>query len=250
MSEACGTKVTIAAAHLPPKRRKQVAAQVVEVLVAIPMFAAQENAVFHGDPHAGNLFYDNRASELTIIDWSLRECLSRDERRHLALLFLMVALRDPVATCGEVLALTQPRLRRGSTRARLIADVVRDFLDKIPAAQSPSGVDAMRLLERIALTGIKFPRSLIMLSKVLFTLDGVVSDIAGPDMSMGFTLTRRVAQQWLTNRKAFTSPLGGRDWIALQLSSLLYPGRLLVRWEQSVLDRILSAGSEPSRASS
>ena len=102
LTEESGIKVTSAAARLPASRRGKVAEQLIEALVAVPLLAAQEDAIFHGDPHAGNLLYDNRTGELTIIDWALRERLSRDQRRHLALLFLMVTLRDPVGTCNEV----------------------------------------------------------------------------------------------------------------------------------------------------
>jgi len=86
-------------------KRRKIAEQLIEGLIAVPLLSTQENAIFHGDPHAGNLLYNNRTGELTIIDWALRERLSRDQRRHLALLFLMVALCDPVGTCNEVLAL-------------------------------------------------------------------------------------------------------------------------------------------------
>ncbi len=48
----------------------------------------------------------------------------------------------------------------------------------------------MRLFERVAMKGIKFPGPLIMLSKVMFTLEGVLGDIVGPDTGMGFTLAR------------------------------------------------------------
>jgi ubiquinone biosynthesis protein len=102
-----GTKVTAAAVHLSRARRRRLAEQLIEALVAFPLFSAQEDVIFHGDPHAGNLLYDNRSGELTIIDWALRERLSRDQRRHLALLFGMVSLRDPVGACTEVLALSQ-----------------------------------------------------------------------------------------------------------------------------------------------
>ena len=117
-TEERGIKVTNAAARLPAARRRKVAEQLIEALVAVPLLAAQEDAIFHGDPHAGNLLYNNRTGELTIIDWALRERLSRDQRRHLALLFLMVSLRDPVGACNEVLALTQPHIRRASPKGR------------------------------------------------------------------------------------------------------------------------------------
>jgi ubiquinone biosynthesis protein len=247
LTEERGIKVTNAAARLPVARRKRVAEQLIEALVAVPLLAAQEDAIFHGDPHAGNLLYNNRTGELTIIDWALRERLSRDQRRHLALLFLMVTLRDPAGACNEVLALTQRHIGSASSRGRMVSELVTRFLDELPVV--PSGVDAMVLLERIAMKGIKFPGPLIMLSKVMFTLDGILGDVGGSSKGIGFTIARDVAQLWMKNRREFRSPLKTRDWITLQCSALLYASRLWLQGEQAILDRLLPAASTASLAS-
>ena len=251
LTEERGIKVTNAAARLPASRRKKVAEQLIEALVAVPLLSSEENAIFHGDPHAGNLLYDNRTGELTIIDWALRERLSRDQRRHLALLFLMVTLRDPVGTCNEVLALSQQHIRSASPRGRMVSEFVTHFLDELPVARLSSGVDAMLLLERLAMKGVKFPGPLIMLSKVMFTLDGILGDVGGSSNGMGFgvTIARHVAQHWISNRKEFRSPLKTGDWITLQCSALLYTGRLWLQCEQAILDRVLPAASTAPLAS-
>ena len=243
LSEERGIKVTNAAVRLPAARRKKVAEQLIEALIAVPLLAAQEDAIFHGDPHAGNLLYDNRSGELTIIDWALRERLSRDQRRHLALLFLMVSLRDPVGTCDEVLALSQRHIPIASAKGRVVEDLVRRFIDELPVVRLPSGADAMRLLERAAISGIKFPGPLIMLSKVMFTLDGILQDVGGSGSGMGFTIARHVAQHWIANRNEFRSPLMTKDWITLQCSALLYTSRLWVQSEQAIVNRLLPAGA-------
>ncbi|HXR16362.1 MAG TPA: AarF/UbiB family protein [Terriglobales bacterium] len=245
LTEERGIKVTNAAAQLPTARRRKVAEQLVEALIAVPLLSSEEDAIFHGDPHAGNLLYNNRTGELTIIDWALRERLSRDQRRHLALLFLMVTLRDPVGTCNEVLALSQQHIRSTSSRGRMVAEFVTHFLGELPVVRLPSGVDAMLLLERLAMKGVKFPGPLIMLSKVMFTLDGILADIGGSDSGLGFgvTIARHVAQHWIANRKEFRSPLKTRDWVTLQCSALLYTGRLWLQCEQAILDRLLPAAS-------
>jgi|SRR5579863_2348020 len=245
LTEERGIKVTNAAARLPVARRRKVAEQLIEALIAVPLLSSSEDAIFHGDPHAGNLLYDNRTGELTIIDWALRERLSRDQRRHLALLFLMVTLRDPVGTCNEVLALSQQHIRSNSPRGRLIAEFVTHFLNELPVVGLPSGVDAMLLLERLAMKGVKFPGPLIMLSKVMFMLDGILGDIGGQDSGLGFgvTIARHVAQHWISNRKEFRSPLKTRDWATLQCSALLYTGRLWLKCEQAILDRLIPASS-------
>jgi len=239
LTEEQGIKVTNAAARLPSANRRKVAEQLIEALVAVPLFAATQNAIFHGDPHAGNLLYDNRTGELTIIDWALRERLDREQRRHLALLFLMVSLRDPVGASSEIVALSQHSIRMRSPRGRMIRQSVSDFLGQMPASRLPSAADAMRLLERVAMKGIKFPASLIMLSKVMFTLEGILGDIVGTNTGMGFTIARRLAQRWLRNRSAFRSPLRTRDWFTLQCSALLYTSRLWVQWEQAMVNRFL-----------
>jgi ubiquinone biosynthesis protein len=249
LTEEHGIKVTNAAARLPASGRRKVADQLIEALVAVPLLSAQEDAIFHGDPHAGNLLYNNRTGELTIIDWALRERLSRDQRRHLALLFLMVSLRDPAGTLNEVLALSQQRIESTSPRGRMICRLVTRFLDDLPARRLSSSVDAMILLEHIALKGIKFPGPLVMLSKVMLTLDGILGDIGGGDIGINLTIARHVAEHWISNRKEFRSPLKARDWITLQCSALLYTSRLWLKGEQAILDRLLPAGSETQLAS-
>ncbi len=241
LSEERGIKVTNAAARLPDTRRRKIAEQLIEALIAVPLLASQEDAIFHGDPHAGNLLYDARTSELTILDWALRERLSRRERRHLALLFLMVSLRDPVGTCNEVLALSQKAIRSNSSKGKAIAELVTSYLNELPMMSLPSGPDAMRLLERVAMKGIKFPGSLIMLCKVMFTLDGVLEDVGGSSSGMGFAIARHVALHWMRDRKTFQLPLTTQDWITLQCSALLYTSRLWLQSEHAILDRLLPA---------
>jgi ubiquinone biosynthesis protein len=238
LTEERGIKVTNAAARLPAAGRRRVAEQLVESLIAVPLFSSTQDAIFHGDPHAGNLLYDDDSGELVILDWALRERLDREQRRHLALLFLMVSLRDPLGTSNEIVSLSQSRIRMTSPRGRKVRESVNRFLDELPASRMPSGADAMRLLERVAIAGVKFPSSLIMLSKVMFTLEGILGDIVGADTGMGFTLARHVAQHWIANRSAFRSPLMTRDWFALQCSALLYTSRLWLQWEQALLNRL------------
>jgi ubiquinone biosynthesis protein len=248
LTEEHGIKVTSAAARLPAAGRRKIAEQLVEALVAVPLFAATPDAVFHGDPHAGNLLYNNRTGELSILDWALRERLGQEQRRHLALLFLMVSLRDPVGVSNEILALSQRPIRKTSPRGRMVCETVAQFLGEIPPSSLPSGPDAMRLLERMALKGIKFPGSLIMLAKVIFTLEGILGDIVGPDPGIGLAIARHVARHWIANRAAYRSPLMTRDWITLQCSALLFVSRVWVQWEQAVLNRLAVKNSTPRPA--
>ncbi len=238
MTEECGEKVTDAVAHMPAWRRTLVFEQLIEALVAIPLSACKGNVMFHADPHAGNLLYDKRTGELVVVDWALTEHLSHAQRRHLAMLFLMTALRDPVGISAEMQALS----REGPSRKRkseLIRDCVTRFLDQMPLTRLPGAADAMRLLEQIGYAGVRFPAPLIMLRKALFTLDGILHDIKGPNVGMEFefVIVRHVLQNWMANLANFGLPLYLRDWARVQFSTLLYGARVWVQGTQRMLEQ-------------
>jgi ubiquinone biosynthesis protein len=239
ITEENGTKVTTAAHHMPGWRRGRVAGQLIEALIAAPMLATDAEAMFHADPHPGNLLYNSNTGELIILDWALTERLSREQRRHLALLFFKVGLRDPVGAAHEVRALSERKIRANSRPAHMIHNCVAGFLDELPLTRIPGAVDAMLLLERIAVKGIRFPAPLIMFSKALFTLDAILDDIGGSDAFRSFTLARHLARRWLANRAAFGSPLTFRDWLGIQCSAAFCGSRLWVQCEQVLLDRLL-----------
>jgi ubiquinone biosynthesis protein len=235
MSEEKGTKITEATRKMSGWKRARLGERVMEALVALPLFSAEVDALFHADPHAGNLYYDAAADQLVIFDWALTERLTREQRRHLALLVGFVGLRDRLLVAQEIEALRQNHSALSSEVRRLVFD----FLDELPLARPPSAVDAMRLLERLAMNGVKFPASLIMLSKVLLTLDGVLADVGAAENSMGIGIARHVVRQVVRHRKLIASPIRGFDWIALQCSALMYLGRLWIKSEEALFDVVL-----------
>ena len=87
------------------------------LLTAIPLCSAKPESIFLAYPHAGNLLYDRHTGNVTLVDWALTENLSRDQRRHMALLLVMLALRDPVGICDEIKSSQsgeyRPRLAKG-----------------------------------------------------------------------------------------------------------------------------------------
>ena len=103
LTEERGMKVTNAAARLSVAGRRTLAEQLVAALVAVPLLAATPDAIFHGDPDAGNLLYINRSGG-DHHRLGFGERLGREQRRHLALFFLMVTLPDPVGTSNEIAA--------------------------------------------------------------------------------------------------------------------------------------------------
>nr|MBA3916498.1 hypothetical protein [Terriglobales bacterium] len=189
----------------------------------VPLFAQQNRSLFHADPHAGNLLFDIRTRQLVLLDWALTERLTGEQQRHLALLVLAVSMRDCSASCKQIEALSLPGAR--SAADRTVRSNTREFLQKLPLTRVPGTLDAMRLVERLAFQGITFPAALIMLRKALFTLDGILHEIAGGDYSLDLVLGSYLVRGWLRGDKMPGSPLCITDWIEIQSSALFYSSR-------------------------
>jgi ubiquinone biosynthesis protein len=247
ITEEKGKKITDAVARMPGWRRAEVSEQLVEAVIAIPLFAPAGDVLFHADPHAGNLLYDGRSSELIVLDWALTERLTRPQRRQLALLFLMIFLRDPVGASDAILALSPQGGRRAKTQPRRVRAMVTEYLNSLPVKKIPGAVEAVNLLELVAWQGVRLPSSLLMFRKALFTLDGILHDIGAPEFSMESVMVRHLMKTWTGKWENIGSPLSWKDWALVQCSALLFPGRLGLQGLQAVLERPSQRTASASR---
>ena len=230
MSEETGVKVTDAVRN-SPVRQSRVAAQIVDALIATPLFSAQDPSVFHADPHAGNLLYDEANRELIVLDWALAERLSLDTRRRLILLAAMAATENRDGVREAIRGLCRPG-RRGRTTDRIVDRAVDGFFERTPAGHVPGVLDAMRLLDQIALQGVRLAAPLFLFRKSLFTLDGVLRDVAGSDVRMDLAMMRHFLTRWAASFGLFYSPLRAGDLLSLEWNALMYPARA---WRRKVL---------------
>jgi len=226
MSQENGVKATEAFAK-SRVRRVEVASRIIEALIMIPLFAEEEPATFHADPHAGNLFYDEKRRELILLDWALTEQLNRQERRSIVLLMLAVALRDKRYIFKAIAKLSTDNLSKDQTKAKIVRRHVAQFISHLSPLTVPGITHVLSLLDSIILSGITVSASLLMFRKVLFTLDGVLQDIA-PETPMEPILawqvakgrTKSVCPQNLLSKSpaSFYSPLSHFDRLALTWS--------------------------------
>jgi ubiquinone biosynthesis protein len=221
-----GQKVTKAAARVPKWQRSRIAGRLIEAVIAVPLLAPGKKIMFHADPHAGNLLYSNQSGTLTLLDWALTAHIDEQQRRQLALLFVMTFLCDQPGVCAAIEALSSGGKKSGAAQARMISEQVRQFFAEQPLPRWPQAVDVMNLLERIAWQGIRLPSNLIMLRKVVFTLDGILHELAGANAAMELVIASRLLQRWLKSPTNVGWPLSLRDWFAVYRSALLYGSRV------------------------
>lgn len=226
LSEERGRKITDAARHLPIWRRLRLSEQLIEYFLAVPLFSAENKALFHADPHAGNLLYDETTGELVILDWALTERVTREQRRHIGMLFAAAALRDPAGMRQHIEALTRRNRKIGVRQAKIIRACVDRFIERLPFTRLPQAAETTDLLEEIAFKGVRLPRALVMLRKVLFTLDGIQHDLGAGEIGITSVMSRQALQTWLSRWGRVGSPLTWRDWLDLEWSTLFLGTRL------------------------
>lgn len=211
------------------KQRMKVAERLAQVMLAVPAFSREKESIFHADPHAGNLLYDKPRDELVILDWALTGQLARSQRKNVALLILMMILRDEggMVKAIEDLCSLHSIEKRGA--ARIIRRHVSRVLDELPLTKLPGPIDAMRLMDEIALDGVRFPAALLMFRKASFTLEGVVEDIAGPVVRLDSLVGSYVLAHWRESVAGLLSVFSPRDWLAIDWSALTFTSRLCAR---------------------
>jgi ubiquinone biosynthesis protein len=181
------------------------------------MLSEEEDAIFHADPHAGNLIYDERKRQLIVLDWALTGRLARHERRYMARLITMMTFRDKAGVREAIHALSS-----GDAYRETIDRCVDRFFASMPLVCSPGAIDAMRLLDQIGMEGVRFPASLVLIRKVMFTLDGVLNDIAGGEVRMDTVVLREFISRWIRQIGFLPPPLKFSDYLAANRSVLSY----------------------------
>ncbi len=241
MSEEVGVKVTAA----PARMREKLAEQIVEALIALPLFAPEEQSFFHADPHAGNLFADEKNGDLIILDWALREYLSKEQRRQTVLLALAVGVRDEERVVEAISVLSEDDFIEQSYLADFTRGHVSAFFKELSPLKVPGFVEVSKLLDGLAFGGVRFPAELLMFRKVMFTLEGVLNDL-DPELKMDLVLGRyalqlmgreipqRLIRPLTDSTNTFRTHLSNYDLTLLVLSLPLLGNRLWLQTAEKV----------------
>jgi ubiquinone biosynthesis protein len=164
-----------------------------------------------------------------ILDWALTELLTRKQRKHVVMMIMMMVLRDEDGLCSAVEELCQVHADKDQAEVRIIRKHVARRLEHLTLTELPGPLEAMRLLDEIALEGIRFPAALLMFRKAFFTLEGVLEDIAGSYVRLDAVMARYAVAHWKDTVGSFFSLLSPRDWMALDWSALTFGSRVCTR---------------------
>jgi ubiquinone biosynthesis protein len=176
MDRMVGGKVT---EHgLKTKREKRRLAElVIKELIARPIFQRASQALFHADPHAGNLFLTSD-QRLAILDWSLVGSLGEPERVALVQIVLGAVTLDT----QRIVAILADLAERRPIDRLALETVVHAWLARIRQGQFPGFTWLMGLLDEAVQTArLRVGADLLLFRKTLYTLEGVIADIGAQE---------------------------------------------------------------------
>ena len=176
--------------------QRRLAELIVDALVVQPIFAPQDQALFHSDPHAGNLFLTSDG-RLAPLDWSLVGWLNHDSRVLIVQLILSAVAYDE-RRLGDILTeMAQPH---AVDRTDLGA-VIKKWLTKLRRGHFPGLSWLVGLMdESVQDARLRLDANLMLFRKSLYTLDGVVADVGAAggtfDRVLAVKLLEHLATEW------------------------------------------------------
>lgn len=159
-------------------RRNDLANRIFETLVATPLYSSEDKAIFHADPHAGNLLVNEATHELVIVDWSLTEELSLSERKKLVMLVSALFLQDEHLIFHVINELRIENNTYSDECMETIHRIIQEYLEGLPIIHLPNLKQMLNLLDDVAAAGVQFSSGFLIFRKVLLTLDGLLKDLS------------------------------------------------------------------------
>jgi ubiquinone biosynthesis protein len=214
---------------------------IVESLVAHPIFSSEEAALFHADPHGGNLLQTSDG-RLGILDWSLTGRLNRAERAAIVQLILAALALDP----GQMAAALRELAHRAADPVEWTC-VLESSLRQLRWGTFPGLGWVTRLLDALVMRGgVRFSSNLLLFRKSLLTLEGMLAGLLGEKEStliLDEAITAVFLNHWSSEwREFFLTSFNSRsnlthmskaDLFAFGWSSAWTPARW---WSQTALD--------------
>ncbi len=192
------------------------------------IFSPKAEALFHGDPHAGNVFHvtddPNDPYQIALLDWGLCGSFHREERIALVQLILGVKLRDAKRLRNYVGALLEGGLPDSPEKLSRIDDIITEVLK--PKTRRSSFEAIEELLFALIQEGHATRFNLNLFVKSQVTIAGILAEL-DPALNQDDYLERRVSglvKKELPKRLLYT--LWFPAWNSRRYRSLLSNGDL------------------------
>jgi len=175
-------------------KRAIMARRLSDALTFDMMFSSREEALFHGDPHSGNVYHvtDDQKDpyRIALLDWGLYGVSSRQHRKDMMQLILGIKLADAKRLREHVGVLIDGGMPKSPEQVRKIDEIVAELV-KIKQRRSVFDGLAELTLE-LAKEGYKIPFNLNLFVKSQVTISGILAEL-DPKLNQDDYLMQRTA---------------------------------------------------------
>ncbi len=203
--------------------RRACAELLVTSLIARPILSTGEAALFHGDPHAGNLLR-TRDRRIAILDWSLATTLA--EARRVA--FVQIVLGAVTLDARRIAAALAALSEQQEVDPDAVTPVIHAALDRLRAGGLPGLLWITDLLDDAVQVGVRFDAKMLVMRKMLHALEGVIADIGADRTCIDAVLLRdffaQMTAEWPSRllaspgSRAFATRLSNADLAGVMMS--------------------------------
>lgn len=166
---------------------------VFEEVICKPLFTSEDNSIFHGDPHGGNILasIDDKTGlpSAALVDWSLTGVLSRTLRIHLTTILVGLATNRSDIVCRGLKSLT---INNTPSTFKLHESHIHKAMKRY-GENHPPLQRSFHILQYFAMKGYLFSPDLLLFRKTYFTLEGVLSTLS-KDFNANMILEKRLTQ--------------------------------------------------------
>ncbi len=182
MEYMSGGKITDT--DIKPENKKRLAKMLFKAVIWQPLFSRNEQTLFHGDPHAGNIYaYENGNDDIKLIllDWSQAGGLSKKERINIFKIAAGIFLDDEKLICKAIKSLCEDDIQKDDSEK--IIKIIRDIFKSPRYIRRKIVEKIFFFIDQTAIQGIRFPKDLLLLRKAFFTLEGILYEL-DPEFDM------------------------------------------------------------------
>ena len=205
------------------RQRSIMARRLSDVLTTDVMFSKEEEALFHGDPHAGNVFHvlndPKDPYRIALLDWGLFGVFPRSQRAQLIQLMLGIQLNDAHRLREHLGALVQGDLPTDPVKTARLDQTIKETLQQ---RSKRSNFDTLGdLILRLGKEGyvLRFNFALFIKSQV--TIAGILAGLDPALKQDGYLMKRSGSLVKKELPKRFLYTLWIPKWNSHSYSSML-----------------------------
>ena len=198
------------------KKRRELAQRLAQISMYDVMFAPGE-ALFHGDPHAGNVFFvgdEDDPYRIALLDWGLQGTLDLQQRVKLVQVGLGLQLKDADRLRRNIDGLINGDIDLQIDGEKVDAMIASLFATadeiKRESGEDPGTLALLdRLVSALASAGYTVDGDILLYVKATYTIQGVIADL-DPTFDTGDYMAAQVRNQIL---REMPKRLGNTVWI-------------------------------------